>query len=68
MFHDTIFGHSEPNKLFSGIIDKKEYFNGIPVEESVLHTKKFNSDSLKHAVIEWLDNKELAEARYGHNI
>ena len=66
LFHDTIFGHSEPNKLFSGTIDKKEYFNGIPLEESVLHTKKFNSESLKHAVIEWLDNKELAEARYGH--
>ena len=65
-FHADSFGSGEPVKLFSGIIDKKEYFNGIPLEESVLHTKKFNSESLKHAVIEWLDNKELAEARYGH--
>jgi surface protein len=65
-FHADSFRSGEPVKLFSGIIDQKEYFNGIPVEESVLYTKKFNSESLKHAVIEWLDNRELAKARYGH--
>ena len=66
MYSQLADAYREKNQLFGKAMTKKSFCMRFGIEEQVLYGTKFNNDSLRIAVKDWLTNSEITEIKYGH--